>query len=80
MARYFLHLNDSTDEVLDREGTEIPTDAVPAIVLASARDCMAGDVKAGRLDLHFRIEVFNESSDLVHTLPFSDALEVISPR
>jgi hypothetical protein len=80
MARYFLHLKDSIDEVLDPEGVDIPAEAVPATALASARDCMAGDVKAGRLDLHYRIEVFDESGDLVHTLPFSDALEVVPPR
>ena len=26
MSRYFLHLKDSTDEVLDPDGTEVPLD------------------------------------------------------
>jgi hypothetical protein len=80
MSRYFLHLKDSTDEVLDPEGTEMPAEAVPDAALRSARDCIAGDVKNGRIDLHFRIEVMNESGELVHTLPFSNAVEVVPPR
>jgi hypothetical protein len=80
MARYFLHLKDSVDEVLDPDGTEMPAEAVPGAALRSARDCIAGDVKEGRIDLHFRIEVLSETGELVHTLRFSDAVEVVSPR
>ncbi|HEY0627559.1 MAG TPA: hypothetical protein VGD10_12645 [Allosphingosinicella sp.] len=43
MPRYYLHLRDGTDEVLDPEGLEMPPDAVPGIALAAARDCMAED-------------------------------------
>jgi hypothetical protein len=80
MARYFLHLKDSIDQVLDPDGLEMPPEAVPGVALVQARDCIAGDVKAGRLDLHYRIEVFSEDSQLVHTLHFKDALEVAPPR
>lgn len=80
MPRYFLHLKDNTDEVLDPDGTEMPAEAVSAAALRSARDCIAGDIKDGRIDLHYRIEVVSESGELVHTLPFSDAVEVVPPR
>ena len=80
MPRYFLHLRDSTDEVLDPEGVEMPADAVAGVALLQARDCMAGDVKGGRLDLHYRIDVHDESGKIIHTLPFADALEVVAPR
>ena len=80
MSRYFLHLKDSTDEVLYPEGTEMPAELVPAAALRSARDCIAGDAKNGTIDLHYRIEVVNESGELVHTLHFSDAVEVVPPR
>ena len=80
MARYFLHLKDSTDVVLDPEGLELAADAVPQAALRAARDCIAGDVKAGRLDLHYRIEVFSRSGELVHCLRFEDAVEVLPPR
>jgi hypothetical protein len=80
VARYFLHLKDGTESILDPDGMEMPADAVPATALRSARDCIAGDVIAGRLDLHYRIEVFNESGELVHALRFQDALEVVPLR
>jgi hypothetical protein len=80
MARYFLHLKDSTDCVLDPEGMEMGEDAVAGIALAAARDCIAGDVKEGRIDLHYRIEVFTDKGDLVHVLQFADAVEMVSAR
>jgi hypothetical protein len=80
MPRYFLHLKDSTDEILDPDGVEMPADALPAAALKSARDCIAGDVQDGRIDLHYRIEIFDELGTLVHRLPFSDAVEVVPTR
>jgi hypothetical protein len=80
MPLYFLHLKDSIDEILDPDGTEMPSEAVPVAALRSARDCIAGDVRNGLIDLHYRIEVFDESGELVHTLPFSDAVELVAQR
>ena len=80
MPRYFLHLRDSVDEVLDPEGIEMPREAIAGVALAQARDCMAGDVKSGRLDLHYRIDVHDEAGKVVHSMPFADALEVVAPR
>jgi len=75
-----MHLKDSTDVTLDPDGIEMPEEAVARAPLLSARDCIAGDVKNGRIDLHYRIEVIDESGELVHSLPFSDAAEVVPPR
>ena len=80
MPRYFMHLKDSTDEILDPDGIEMTADALPAAALKSARDCIAGDVKDGRIDLHYRIDVLDESGTLVHGLVFSDAVELVPPR
>jgi len=80
MPRFFLHLKDSKDEILDPEGVEMPADAVPGVALRAARDCIAGDVRSGRIDLHFRIEVFSDSGELVYTLPFTDAVEIAPVR
>lgn len=77
MPRYFLHLIDHTDMTLGPEGTEMPAEAVAAKALWSARDCMAGDVKDGRLDLRYRIDVHDEVGELVHTLPFKHAVNVV---
>jgi hypothetical protein len=78
MERYFLHLRDGTDEVLDPDGVLLALEAIGETALRSARDCMAGDVKDGRLDLRYRIDVHDEAGDLVHSLPFAAAVEIIS--
>ncbi len=38
---------------------------------------MSEDVKSGRLDLHYRIDVHDESGELVHSLAFADALQIV---
>jgi hypothetical protein len=80
LPKYFFHLIDSTNEVLDPDGMQMPAEAVMGSALSQARDCMAGDVKSGRLDLHYRIDVHDEAGLNVHTLRFEDALEVVPPR
>ena len=80
MNRYFFHLRDGTDEVLDSEGVVLPAEAIAGAALIAARDCMSGDVKNGRLELHFRIDVHREDGALAHTQSFADALEIVPPR
>jgi hypothetical protein len=80
MPKYFFHLRDSIDEVLDPDGVEMPAEAVAGVALLQARDCMAADVKSGRLDLHYRIDVHDEAGEIVYSLPFEKALVVVPPR
>jgi hypothetical protein len=77
LPRYFLHLVDSVDILLDPDGTELAEDAVEGAAMRAARDCMAGDVQSGKLDLTYRIEVHDESGRLVHSLPFVDAVKIV---
>jgi hypothetical protein len=78
LARYFLHLRDGTDEVLDPEGMEFATmDALRNEVLVSARDIMSADIRRGVLDLRFRIDAETESGELVYTFPFKHAFNII---
>jgi len=80
MARYFLHLRDGSDEVLDDEGIDYPDmDAVRAAVVKSARDVMAGQIRdLGVLDLRFRIDAENEVGDTVYSLRFADAISIVT--
>lgn len=80
MRHYFFHLVDRVDVVLDPDGVHMPAEAVPGSALVQARDCMAGDVRSGRLDLHYRIDVHDEAGELVHSLKFVDALEVVASK
>ena len=77
MPRYFMHLIDGADITLDPEGLEMPAEAIAGAALIQARDCMAADVKSGRLDFSYRIDVHDESGSLVHSLPFQEALEIV---
>ena len=78
MPKYFLHLIDGTDILLDPHGMDMPTEAVAGAALLNARDCMAGDVRDGRLDLNYRVEVHNDAGELVHSLPFTEAVKITS--
>jgi hypothetical protein len=80
MPRYFLHLKDGVDEILDEEGIELSPAAVAGAALLAARDCMAADVKQGRLDLNHRIDVYDESGEIAQTLVFAEALEITPLR
>jgi len=77
MPHYFLHLVDSTDVTLDPDGMEMAPEAVAGAALLAARDCMAGDVKNGVLDFHYRIDVHDEAGEMVHSLASRDALRIV---
>jgi hypothetical protein len=78
VAKYFLHLRDGVDELLDPEGRDYPTfEAMRRAVLYTARDLIAGDVRNGRLDLRFRIDAHDDAGTLVYSLPFKHALNII---
>lgn len=78
MARYFMHLRDGTDEMLDPEGSEYPSmDALRTAVMRAARDCMIGDLRGGVIDLRFRIDAEDEAGEIVYSLPFRHAVSII---
>jgi hypothetical protein len=77
VPRYFLHLRDGTDELLDPDGIQLPNlDALKAKVLQSARDTMSHDVRTGNLELKWRIEAEDEEGQVVYCLPFPDAVKI----
>jgi hypothetical protein len=77
LPRYFMHLRGPADETLDPDGVEMPEEAVNGAALRAARDCMAHDLRAGRIDLASRIDVHDEAGDIVHTLPFAGAVTIV---
>ena len=78
MARYFMNLRDGTEELLDPEGVEYSSlDALRKAVLATVRDLMMGDMRAGLIDLRFRIDAEDENGVIVYTLPFKHAVNII---
>jgi hypothetical protein len=78
VARYFLHLRDSIDELLDPEGQECADlSALKKAVVETARDLIAGDVRGGLVDFRYRIDAHDESGALIYSLPFKHAINVI---
>lgn len=77
MARYFFHLRDGQDLLIDPEGREIPDRAhIAKIVLKEARSMMSQDMLQGRLRLDQSIDVIDEAGVLVHHLSFRDAVKI----
>ena len=78
LARYFLHLRDGSDELLDPDGSEYAShEVMQKDVLNCARDLIAADVKRGVLDFRFRIDVEDAEGAIAHTLLFKNAISVI---
>ena len=78
MARYFFHLRDGTDYLIDPEGTELPElEAAREMALLCARDTLSNELKDGLLDLRYRIDVEDAEGIVVHSLPLGSAFETM---
>ena len=78
MARYFMHLRDGTDELLDPEGIDLGSiEAVRKSVMTDARDVLAGDLRNGVVDLRYRIDAENEGGEIVYSLAFRHAFSIV---
>jgi len=78
MARYFMHLRDGTDELLDPEGIDLGSiEAVRKNVMTAARDVLAGDLRNGVVDLRYRIDAENEGGEIVYSLAFRHAFSIV---
>ena len=78
MSLYFFHLRDSIDIALDPEGRELPgPEAIEALALLDARSIISADAMGGRIMLNQRIDVEDEFRNIVHTLHFVDAVEIV---
>jgi hypothetical protein len=80
MPRYYFHLRDGEDILLDPEGRELNhPGAYEQMALNEARAIISDDAKAGRIELRHRIEVEDEAGSPVHRLHFHDAIEIVLP-
>jgi hypothetical protein len=79
VIRYFMHLRDGSQELLDPEGFEHQSlDALRKAVLATARDLIGTDARdGGVIDFRFRIDAEDEDGVLVYSLPFQHAVNII---
>ena len=78
MSLYFMHLRNSTDELLDPDGRDYrDLEELRAAVMFSARDLITGDVRNGVVDLRYRLDAEDEQGKIVYTLPFKHAVNII---
>lgn len=77
MAKYFFHLTNGEEMLLDAEGRELAPERVRSAALHEAREIISADARSGCIDLGQRIEVRNSSGDVVHGVDFEEAVEAI---
>jgi hypothetical protein len=78
MARYFMHLRNAVDVVIDPDGKEFATmEELRTAVMFCARDILAGDLRNGVIDVRYRIDAEDEHGGIVYTLPFKHAFNII---
>jgi hypothetical protein len=75
---FYFHLHDRFGSVPDPEARELADlEVVRAQALKGARSIISEDVGYGRIDLTGRIDVCDEAGELVLSLPFRDAVELV---
>ena len=75
--RYFFHLRDGQDQLLDPDGRELASlEAVQAATLREARSLISHDALDGHIRLDQRLEVQSRDGRVVHTLSLADAVTI----
>lgn len=78
MARYYFHLRDGQDILIDPEGREIgDVSQIPALVLKEVRSMMSQDALEGHIRFNQSIDVLDMSGRVVYHLSFRDAVTVV---
>jgi hypothetical protein len=78
MPRYFFHVLNDID-ARDEEGQELDNLAMAHLKAVDfARDLAAASVQQGRLNLTHRIDVENEAGEVLVTVTFAEAVEIVS--
>lgn len=77
MPRFFFHVVDRAGIAADEDGLDVADlAAAREVALKGARDILAAEIKYGKIDLNWRIDVADAEGAVVLTLPFSEAVLV----
>jgi hypothetical protein len=77
MARYYFHLHECGTVIPDEEGLDKPDmESVRWEALRAARELMCTEMMQGKLCLACHIEVRDAADEVVHVLPFKEAVKV----
>lgn len=77
MPRVFFHLLDSSDFLMDEQGSILEAAAIPEHALRAAREIIADDALSGVVNMDYSIEVRDEAGRTIHTLYFKDAVKLV---
>lgn len=82
MPQFFFHVVDSAGTASDEDGLDLEDLSVAReVAVKGARDILSAEVKSGKIDLDWRIDIADENGAVVLILPFSDAVLVTgSPK
>ncbi len=77
MPPYYFDVIDGHGIAEDEDGLDLPdAEAARAEALAGARGILADEVKTGRIDLSWRIDVRDETHEFLFSVPFAEAIEI----
>lgn len=77
MARYFFHLVDGRETLIDPDGRDVEdVAALGDLAIRDARAIISHDALAGHVRLDQAIEIRDEKGRLVLRLPFRDAVNI----
>ena len=80
MARFYFHLSEGQNVLIDSEGVELPdSEAAARRALDSARDILSAEILEGRIPLDMHLAVEDECGLTVHRLPFAQAVQITHP-
>ena len=81
MSLYFFHLRDGADVLLDPDGRQLTSaEAVSDATLLEARSIISHEALSGQIKLDQHIDVEDEFRNIIHTLHFVDAVEIVQPQ
>ncbi len=79
MPRFYLHVCDGKLFAEDEEGVELhDIEAARRQAIVGLRDIMSAEMKDGQINMAAFVEIEDENHQLVMTVPFLDAVEVLT--
>lgn len=79
MARFFLHLHNGSGFLADEEGRELADlAAARKEAVRSIRSLLAEEVRRGRVDLGGRVEIAGAGGEILASVAFPEAVEVLA--
>jgi len=80
MPRFFLNIHNGLGFARDDEGIDLPNlEAARDKAIEGVRSILSEEIKGGALDLLGRIEITDDSGNILAQVPFSDAVDISMP-